>query len=138
MLYPLLSNFMDYGDDGKCKTTLVVFVMKVSDLQGVLTSISANSYSLLFRVWPALMTALHFNLNNHLYYPLLINFMGYGDKETFAFALIAHSIPFHVVQHRVRGLGVIRGGCDSPPCHRGNTMVQHNSDGATRPPVLPF
>jgi hypothetical protein len=56
-------------------------------------------------VWPALVSALFFNLNSFLFAPLFTNFMGLGDKETFAFALIAHGMPFSTVKYRTIAVG---------------------------------
>ncbi len=42
------------------------------------------------------MLALFMNLQNQLFYELLSNYMGKGDKETFAFAALAVNATFHL------------------------------------------
>jgi hypothetical protein len=63
------------------------------------------------RVWPALVSALYFNLNSFLFAPLFTNFMGLGDKETFAFALISHGLPISTIQHHTHTVGIPRRIC---------------------------
>ena len=58
------------------------------------------------RLWPALVSALFFNLHIHVFAPLFSNYMGLGDKETFAMALRAHRLPFHVVAAPPHGIGI--------------------------------
>lgn len=78
------------------------------------------------RVWEALMLAAYFNLQSGFYYELFSNFMGKGDKESFAFAFAATHLPFHKVSHPVGSLGLIRQYCryDAPQrCHVGSTVL---------------
>ena len=57
------------------------------------------------------MLAAYFNLQSSFYYELFSNYMGKGDKESFAFAFAATSTPFHMVQHPVGSLGLMRQYC---------------------------
>ena len=78
------------------------------------------------------MSALHFNLQNQLYFPLFSNYMGQGDKETFGMALEAHRMPFHLIEQRVRSLGYLARKCGYLWCWDDlvtDTMVQHDPDG---------
>ncbi|KAK9810503.1 hypothetical protein WJX72_011854 [[Myrmecia] bisecta] len=95
------------------------------------------------RVWDGLLLAALFNMRHKLYFELLSNFMGKGDKESFAYGLHALRIPYHVVQHSVGSVGinnalpnnfgpgcgmgvpVVPSACD----FLGNTMTQHDPDG---------
>lgn len=52
------------------------------------------------------MLAAFLNLQSRLYYELLGNFMGKGDKETFALGLSVAGLPFHVVSTPVGSVGV--------------------------------
>jgi hypothetical protein len=53
------------------------------------------------------MLAAYFNLRSELYYELFSNYMGKGDKESFAHALQAMDIPFAVVKTPVGSVGEI-------------------------------
>jgi alpha 1,2-mannosyltransferase len=58
------------------------------------------------RTWNGLMLAAFFNIKAKLYQELMSNFMGKGDKETFAFGLLAQEIPFHLVRKSVGSIGI--------------------------------
>ena len=60
---------------------------------------------LLLRVGPSLMLAAFLNLQSRLYYELLGNFMGKGDKETFALGLAVAGLPYHIVDTPVGSVG---------------------------------
>ena len=62
------------------------------------------------------MLAAYFNLQSSFYYELFSNFMGKGDKESFAFAFAATLTPFHMVQHPVGSLGLMRQYCRCASC----------------------
>ena len=81
------------------------------------------------RVWPALLSALFFNIHLHLFAPLFTGYMGIGDKETFPMAFIAHGLPYFVIPTGPAALGVetLKDCVPVVGCsHRvkGNTMVQ--------------
>ena len=66
------------------------------------------------RCWVALQLALFINLQGSLYYNLLTNYMGVGDKETFPAAMSMLRQPFAMVRHPTGSAGrqvkpVIRG-----------------------------
>lgn len=63
------------------------------------------------RVWDALMLAAFFNMQSGFYYELLSNFMGKGDKESFAFAFAATNTPYFKVPHPVGSVGQMRTYC---------------------------
>ena len=75
------------------------------------------------RVWKGLVLAAFFNLQSRLYYELLGNFMGKGDKETFALGLSVAGLPYHVIATPVGSVGFnqypfgyavsMRSSCDS-------------------------
>ncbi|KAK9798905.1 hypothetical protein WJX73_006049 [Symbiochloris irregularis] len=85
------------------------------------------------RTWQALMLAAFMNLEGDLYYELLSGWMGKGDKETFAHALIATNIPYHLIATPAGSVGVSLKVCGRRArCRQrfhGNTMVQHAPDG---------
>ena len=58
------------------------------------------------------MLAAFFNLKSTLYYELFSNFMGKGDKESFAHALQAVKTPFSVIKHPVGSVGEIAQQCN--------------------------
>jgi len=60
---------------------------------------------MLLRVWKGLVLAAFFNLQSRLYYELLGNFMGKGDKETFALGLSVAALPYHVIATPVGSVG---------------------------------
>lgn len=85
------------------------------------------------RVWVALVSALFFNIHGYLFYPLFTNYMGLGDKETFAFAMIAHDVPYSVVEHRTHSLGIVERVCGLFGCQDElytNTIVQKDPHGS--------
>ena len=57
------------------------------------------------------MLAAFFNLKSTLYYELFSNYMGKGDKESFAHALQAVNRPFSVVRHPVGSVGEVAQQC---------------------------
>ncbi len=61
--------------------------------------------------WSALLLAVFFNMRASLYYELFSNFMGKGDKESFAHALAATHTPFSRVPHDVGSVGEVRRHC---------------------------
>lgn len=86
------------------------------------------------RVWDALMLAAYFNMQSSFYYELFSNFMGKGDKESFAFAFAATKTPYYKIPHPVGSVGQMRSYCspDQSFCWEeftGNTMVQHDTKG---------
>lgn len=46
------------------------------------------------------------NLQSRLYYELLSNFMGKGDKESFAYALLAAGQAYHLIGTPVGSVGL--------------------------------
>ena len=58
-----------------------------------------------YRVWKGLVLAAFFNLQSKLYYELMGNFMGKGDKESFALGLSVAGLPFHLVSTPVGSIG---------------------------------
>lgn len=92
--------------------------------------------------WDSLLVALYFNMQNHLYYPLMTDFMGMGDKETFPWAVKAVGKEYSFVQSPTgsagtQNTGIVAGivpAADvehlSPCMFRGNTMVQFAPDAA--------
>ena len=57
------------------------------------------------RVWKGLVLAAFFNLQSRLYYELLGNFMGKGDKETVALGLSVAGLPYHIIATPVGSVG---------------------------------
>lgn len=49
--------------------------------------------------------AAFFNLQSRLYYELMGNFMGKGDKESFALGLSVAGLPFHLITTPVGSVG---------------------------------
>lgn len=85
------------------------------------------------RTWPALALALHFNIHHQLYAPLFTNYMGIGDKDSYAMALLAMQMPYSLVQHRTGALAYDTHQCSWLTCRESlhtNTMVQHAPDGS--------
>lgn len=66
---------------------------------------------MLCRVWDALMLAAYFNMQSSFYYELFSNFMGKGDKESFAFAFAATKTPYYKIPHPVGSVGQMRSYC---------------------------
>lgn len=86
------------------------------------------------RVWPALLSALFFNMHLQLFGPLFTGYMGMGDKETFPMAMIAHQIPYSVIPAPPRTLGTVAASScawtyDCSERVHLNTMVQVDSAG---------
>lgn len=75
------------------------------------------------RVWDALMLAAFFNMQSGFYYELFSNFMGKGDKESFAFAFAATRTPYYKVPHQVGSLGQMRSYCRQG-CHSHSIVSQ--------------
>lgn len=57
------------------------------------------------RVWKGLVLAAFFNLQSKLYYELMGNFMGKGDKESFALGLSVAALPFELISTPVGSVG---------------------------------
>lgn len=92
-----------------------------------------SMHACICRVWPALVSALHYNLHSHLYAPLFTNFMGFGDKETFPFAMIVRGLPFYTAPAPPAAVGVLRRRCDALGCWdalSANTMMQRTPAGS--------
>ena len=64
------------------------------------------STSVICRVWEGLLLAAFFNMQSNLYYELFSNFMGKGDKESFAHALRAARLHYHLLPTPVGSLGI--------------------------------
>jgi len=58
------------------------------------------------RVWKGLLLATFMNMQSGLYYELLSNFMGKGDKESFAYALLAAGGSYHTIGTPVGSIGL--------------------------------
>lgn len=59
----------------------------------------------MFRAWAGLLLATFFNMQSDFYYELFSNFMGKGDKESFAHSLQASGVPYSVVPFEVGSIG---------------------------------
>lgn len=89
------------------------------------------------RTWDGLLLALFMNLKHHLYFDLLTDYLGWGDKESFAFGQIVTGKSYHRISAPVRSAGIPAYNCTDPnhPWHcrmtkfYGNTMVQHDPYG---------
>jgi alpha 1,2-mannosyltransferase len=84
-------------------------------------------------MWTPLVSALFFNIHGFLFYPLFTNYMGLGDKETFAFAMISHGVPYSVVSHGTSSLGIVERKCGLLGCRSElytNTIVQKHPHGS--------
>lgn len=57
------------------------------------------------------MLAAFFNLKSDLYYELFSNYMGKGDKESFAHALQAAGLKFEIVKFPAGSVGQITQAC---------------------------
>lgn len=57
------------------------------------------------------MLAAYFNMHSEFYYELFSNFMGKGDKESFAFAFAATRTPYFMVPYAVGSVGQMRSYC---------------------------
>ena len=85
-------------------------------------------------MWPALLSALFFNMHLQLFGPLFTGYMGMGDKETFPLAMVAHQIPYSVVPTPPHTLGTqahaqCAWGLECGKRVHMNTMVQMNPAG---------
>ena len=60
------------------------------------------------RVWKGLLLAAFFNMQSNLYYELFSNFMGKGDKESFAHALRAARLHYHLLETPVGSVGITK------------------------------
>ena len=60
------------------------------------------------RVWKGLVLAAFFNMQSNLYDELLSNFMGNGGKESFAHALRAARLHYHLLDTPVGSVGVTK------------------------------
>mmetsp|Transcript_14356 Transcript_14356/g.43356 ORF Transcript_14356/g.43356 Transcript_14356/m.43356 type:complete len:597 (+) Transcript_14356:257-2047(+) len=86
------------------------------------------------RQWNGLLLAAFMNVHAVLYYELLSNFMGKGDKESFAYALLAVGSSYTAVPTPVGSIGVMKLHCNKQQTHcwqefAGNTMTQHDLEG---------
>ena len=70
-----------------------------------ITNGNSDGVFMMLRVWKGLVLAAFFNLQSRLYYELLGNFMGKGDKETFALGLSVAALPYHVIATPVGSVG---------------------------------
>ncbi|KAK3251859.1 hypothetical protein CYMTET_38821 [Cymbomonas tetramitiformis] len=87
------------------------------------------------RNWRPLLLALFFNMQASLYYPLLTDYLGQGDKETFALAHMVLGVKVHQVNWPVGSAGMMRRlDSEGNPSYFGNTMVQHRPDRASLDP----
>eukprot|EP00892_Ulva_mutabilis_P002081 jgi/Ulvmu1/11874/UM081_0032.1 len=85
------------------------------------------------RVWKALVLALHFNVHHWVYAPLFTNYMGMGDKETFAMALLALRLPYSLMPRPTGSLAYTRRQCGLTRCETRlltNSMLQFSRDGS--------
>lgn len=79
--------------------------------------------------WKSLLLALFFNLQGELYYPLMTDYMGLGDKETFPLAHLVLRQPYHFVDYAVGVVGIHKTTkVGQNPLFSGNTMIQHRPD----------
>ncbi|GLC36605.1 hypothetical protein PLESTM_000470500 [Pleodorina starrii] len=89
------------------------------------------------RHWRGLLVAAYMNVYGTTFSELLSCYIGKGDKETFAYGLLAAGEPMWVSPVKPGSAGVVTTVC-SPPgraarCREqylGNTMVQHGPEGA--------
>ena len=75
-----------------------------------------NSQRVCGRAWRALMLTTFFNMESDLYYELFSNFIGKGDKESFAYALAATRTAYSVVSTPVGSVGQVGQVCPPLPC----------------------
>ena len=78
------------------------------------------------RKWDALMLALYMNSFPKFFYPLSVNYMGWGDKEILAFAILSLGEDYGIVEDGPDHVGI-----PDPlkPGVIGNTMMQHDPSG---------
>lgn len=60
------------------------------------------------RQWNGLLLAAFMNVHAALYYELLSNFMGKGDKETFAYAMLATGTQYTLSPKPVGSVGIMK------------------------------
>ena len=83
-----------------------------------------------------LLLAAFFNLESELYYELFSNYMGKGDKESFAHAMQAVKQPFALVPHQVGSIGETRRNCHgSGSC--GCASLSHTQAGVEKSMLSP-
>ena len=78
------------------------------------------------RKWDALMLALYMNSFPKFFYPLSVNYMGWGDKEILAFAILSLGEDYGIVEDGPDHVGVLS---YMRPGVIGNTMMQHDPSG---------
>ena len=82
------------------------------------------------KTWPALLLSLYMTNNAHIFYPLTVGYLGFGDKEILPAALRFLNIEYSIVKHGPDHVGVFEQG-NQWGTRRiyGNTMLQHDPDG---------
>jgi len=82
------------------------------------------------KTWPALLLSLYMTINAHIFYPLTVGFMGFGDKEILPAALRFLNIEYGIVKHGPDHVGVFEQGNEWGTRRiYGNTMLQHDPEG---------
>ncbi|PNW86953.1 hypothetical protein CHLRE_02g102750v5 [Chlamydomonas reinhardtii] len=89
------------------------------------------------RHWRGLLIAAYMNMHGRLFWELLHCYVGKGDKETFAYGMLAAGEPYWVSPVPAGSVGLeqevcLKEGRGPPRCRRqflGNTMLQHDPDG---------
>ncbi|KAG2454624.1 hypothetical protein HYH02_000465 [Chlamydomonas schloesseri] len=89
------------------------------------------------RHWRGLLAAAYMNIHGRLFWELLHCYVGKGDKETFAYGMLAAREPYWVSPIPAGSVGVeqevcLKEGRGPPRCRRqflGNTMLQYDPDG---------
>ncbi|KAG2436436.1 hypothetical protein HXX76_006739 [Chlamydomonas incerta] len=89
------------------------------------------------RHWRGLLAAAYMNMHGGLFWELLHCYVGKGDKETFAYGMLAAGEPYWVSPVPAGSVGVeqevcLKEGRGPPRCRRqflGNTMLQYDPDG---------
>lgn len=125
----------DYWDSAAAPDAAGVLALPAGT---VLPGGSFESGQMLFnkrRMWRAIQLAAFMNIHSALYYELLTNFMGKGDKETFAFAVMATNGSYALVPTPAGSAGIMKMHCNKHQTHcwqefAGNTMVQHDLQGS--------
>jgi alpha 1,2-mannosyltransferase len=77
------------------------------------------------KIWPALMLACYMNHHWPLFYPLINNYMGFGDKELLPVALTYVGLSYGIISKGPDHIGVRT---DRAAVY-GNTMMQHDDRG---------
>lgn len=124
----------DYWDSAAAPDAAAVLALPADT---VLPAGSFESGQMLFnkrRAWRAIQLAAFMNIHSTLYYELLTNFMGKGDKETFAFATLATNGSYALAPTAAGSAGIMKMHCNKHQTHcwqefGGNTMVQHDLQG---------